>query len=516
MNKPNSRMQRALGLIERGGNRLPDPVTIFVALALLALVASWIAGVSGVAVTHPVTGEEVRAVNLLDAAGIRQVLVNVVPNFTGFAPLGTVLVAMIGIGVAERTGLFAALLKALVTAVPRNLVTPTIIFAGIMSNTAADAGYVILPPLAAMLYVSMGRHPLAGLSAVFAGIGGGFSANLLITALDPMLAGITTEAAQLFDADYVVQATASYYLMAVSTVLLTVVGTLVSNRIVEPHLGVWRSGGAGTQGVAEEKSEALGALSAGEKRGLWCALVATGLCIAAITLLVWPAGAPLRDTGKDVFKPFYDSLVALLALFFLVPGLVYGLVTRQIVSDRDTARMMSDTMATMGSYIVMAFFAGQFIAYFKWSNLGLIIAISGAEVLQSANLTGVPLMVGFIFVAATINLFMASASAKWAIMAPVFVPMFMVLGYSPETTQGLYRVGDSITNVITPLNYYLPIIIAVARKYVAQAGMGTLLAAMLPYSMAFGLVWTILVIGWVLLGIPIGPGAPLNYVSAVP
>jgi aminobenzoyl-glutamate transport protein len=452
----------------------------------------------------------VHAVNLLDGAGIRRVLVNVVPNFTGFAPLGTVLVAMIGIGVAERTGLFSALLKALVTAVPSNLVTPTIIFAGIMSNTAADAGYVILPPLAAMLYASMGRHPLAGLAAVFAGIGGGFSANLLLTALDPLLAGITTEAAQLYDPDYVVQATASYYLMAASVVLLTVVGTFVSNRIVEPHIGPWKGA---TLAGNDRTFERLTPL---EKRGLRWSLVATVLTIAVFVLLVAPAGAPLREEGSGALAPFYDSLVALLAVFFAVPGLTYGLVTRQVRSDRDTARMMSDTMATMGSYIVMAFFAGQFIAYFKWSNLGLIIAISGADALKAANLTGVPLMVGFIFVAATINLFMASASAKWAIMAPVFVPMMMVLGWSPETTQGLYRVGDSITNSITPLNYYLPIIIAVARKYVPQAGIGTLLAAMLPYALAFGIAWTAVIVGWVLLGVPIGPGAPLEYAAVVP
>ncbi|HRX85021.1 MAG TPA: AbgT family transporter [Phycisphaerae bacterium] len=497
--------QRVLAGIERWGNRLPDPVTIFVALALLALVASWIAGTCGVAVVNPATGEMVRAVNLLDGPGIRRILVNVVPNFTGFAPLGTVLVAMIGIGVAERTGLFAALLKALVTAVPRGWVTPTLIFAGIMSNTAADAGYVILPPLAALLYASMRRHPLAGLAAVFAGIGGGFSANLLLSSLDPLLAGLSTEAAHLLDPAYTVQATASYYLMAVSVVLLTVVGTVVSNRIVEPWIGPWKP----DDSVATEES--LEPLTRLERRGLWWALVATVVTVGAIALLVIPAGAPLRDAETGSIAPFYDSLVALLAIFFMAPGLTYGLVTRQVRSDRDTARMMSDTMAAMGTYIVMAFFAGQFIAYFNWSNLGLIIAISGAEALKSAHLTGVPLMVGFIFVAATINLFMASASAKWAIMAPVFVPMLMVLGWSPETTQGLYRVGDSITNTITPLNYYLPIIIAVGRRYMPKLGMGTLLAAMLPYAVAFGLFWTVLVVAWVVLGVPIGPGAPLHY-----
>jgi len=499
-----------LDFVERAGNRLPDPVTIFVLLAAGALVASWAAAALDVHVTHPVTEKTISAVNLLSRDGIRRVLTEMVDNFTGFEPLGVVLVAMIGIGVAERTGLFAALLKALVMAVPGWAVTPTIIFAGIMSNTAADAGYVILTPLAAMLYASLGRHPLAGLAAVFAGIGGGFSANLLVTTIDPLLAGLSTEAAQLFDPAYEVNATASFYFMCASVVLLTVVGTWVSNRIVEPHLGTW-----------DENHEQFDRLERKEVRGLIAAGIALLATCAVFLLLVVPVNAPLRDPSvsadasvMEKIKPFFDSLVALLAIFFAVPGLVYGLVTRHVTSDRDAAKMMSDTMATMGAYIVMAFFAGQFIAYFSWSNLGLIIAISGAEFLKAAHFTGIPLMIAFVIVAGMINLFMASASAKWAIMAPVFVPMLMVMGWSPEATQGLYRVGDSITNVITPLNYYLPIIIAVARRYTPDAGMGTIVSSMLPYSLAFGLCWTAMIVIWLSLGIPVGPDAPLHYNGA--
>jgi aminobenzoyl-glutamate transport protein len=518
---PPARAQRGLAdaflsAVERAGNILPDPVTIFILLAVLALVASWMAAELGAQVTHPVTHEKIAAVNLLSAAGLRRVLTEMVPNFTGFAPLGTVLVAMIGIGIAERTGLFAAVLKSVVMAVPNWAITPTIIFAGIMSNMAADAGYVILPPLAAMIYAKLGRHPLAGLAAVFAGIGGGFSANLLLTALDPLLAGITTEAAQLMDPAYEVNATASYYFMAVSVVLLVVVGTFVSNRIVEPHLGKWEN----ANGESPDEHVNIDRLTPDERRGLIAAAVALVVTCLVIVLLVVPNGAPLRDPAAgpdasvlDRIKPFFDSMVALLAIFFAVPGLAYGIATRHVRNDRDAAKMMSDTMSTMGTYIVMAFFAGQFIAYFNWSKLGLIIAITGADLLKSAHLTGIPLMIAFVIVAGTINLFMASASAKWAIMAPVFVPMLMVLGWSPEVTQGLYRVGDSVTNVITPLNYYLPIIIAVAQRYRPRAAMGTILAPMVPYSIAFGICWTAMIVLWLTLGIPVGPGAPLTYAT---
>lgn len=501
----------ALNFIERVGNRLPDPITIFFLLAIIALIASWIASAFGAAVIHPVSGERILAVNLLSRTGLRQVFTQMVDNFTEFRPLGVVLVAMIGIGVAEKTGLFGALLKSLVTAVPAKAITPTVIFAGIMSNVAADAGYVILVPLAAMLYAALGRHPIAGIAAVFAGIGGGFSANLLVTSLDPLLAGLTTEAAQLMEPKYEVNATASYFFMAASVALLVVVGTWVSNRMVEPRLGPYQG-----QAAVNE----LNRPTAQEKRGMIAAGISSIVVLLLFALMAIPAWGPLHADGLasnspwiDRLKPFFDSLVGLLAIFFAVPGLVYGVVTRSVSSDRDAARMMSETMSAMGAYIVMAFFAGQFIAYFNWSNLGLIIAISGADLLKQIQFQGVWLMVAFVFVAATINLFMASASAKWAIMAPVFVPMFMALGWSPEATQGLYRVGDSITNVVTPLNYYLPIILAAANRYVPNVRLGAILSAMAPYSIAFGIAWTIMIVLWLSLGLPLGPGAPLHYAA---
>jgi len=490
-----------LDVIEAIGNRLPDPATIFAGLAVLALIASWAAAKAGVSVIHPVTKAPIAAVNLLNAEGLRRIFTTVVPNFTGFAPLGTVLTAMIGIGVAERSGLFGAVLKAVVSAAPRWAITPALIFAGMLSHTASDAGYVILIPLAPIVYASVGRHPLAGIAAVFAGIGGGFSANLLIGALDPMLAGLSQEAARLYDPKYVVLATANYYFLAASVFLLTIVGTWVSVRIVEPRFGSW----------ADDAASDFRPLDAVERRGLIWALAAALVTLGGIALLVAPRHGLLRDPATGGLKPFYDSIVGLLLVVFFVPGLAYGIATGQIRRDRDAARMMSETMATMGTYIVLAFFAGQFIEYFKWSNLGSILAIEGATLLKAVRLTGPMLLIAFVAVSASINLVMASASAKWAMMSLVFVPMFMHLGYSPETTQAFYRVGDSVTNVITPLNYYYPIVIAVGQRYVPRVGLGTLISAMLPYSIAFGVAWTAMTLVWYYAGLPMGPGAPLTY-----
>jgi len=494
--------QRALDAIESVGNRLPDPVTIFAGLAVLALIASALAAAAGLNVAHPVSGEIIAAVNLLSRDGVQRILTGLVDNFTGFAPLGLVLTAMIGIGVAERSGLFAAVLRGLLLVMPPRALTPLVILLGMLSHTAADGGYVILVPLAPMLYAAVGRHPLAGIAAVFAGIGGGFSANLLLSPIDPMLAGITQESARFLDAGYTVVATANYFFMASSVILLTVIGTLVSVRVVEPRFGEWRS---------NDTSFAPEALCPAERRGMWAALVSLLVILALIASMVIPPWGPLRDPQTGSLAPFHQSIVGLLLVVFLVPGVAFGVASGRIRSDRDAARMMGETMSTMGSYIVMAFFAGQFIAFFRWSQLGTIVAIEGAAVLRSIGLTGPVLLIAFVLVTAAINMCMASASAKWAIMAPVFVPMFMALGWSPETTQAFYRVGDSVTNVVTPLNYYFPIIIAVAQRYVPRVGLGTLISAMLPYSVAFTLAWTALIVAWVMIGLPLGPGAPLTY-----
>lgn len=498
-------LARWLDRVERVGNRLPDPITLFVILSVVVLVLSWLLSVLGVTAAHPADGQLVQVENLLSKAGLQRILGEMVYNFATFPPLGLVLVTMIGIGVTERSGLIHALLRRVALWVPGRLLTMTLVFMGVMSSMAADAGYVVLTPLGAVLFAGLGRHPIAGLTAAFAGVSGGFSANLLLTSLDPLLSGLSTSAANILDPDYVVQATANYYFMIFSTFLVTAVGTWVTSAIVEPRLGPWE--GHKNQ---EGDEDLLQPLSNEQKKGLTAAGMVFALSLAFIALSIIPAEGLLRDESQ-MLAPFYKALVPLIMIVFLLMGLVYGYFTKTIRSDKDVARMTSETMATMGGYIVLAFAAAQFVAYFSWSNLGIITAISGASFLNSVGLTGTPLILGLIAVSMMINLFIGSASAKWAIMAPIFIPMMMVMGFSPELVQVTYRVGDSVTNIITPLLPYFPILIVFAQKYQPKIGIGTLISLMLPYSLALALVWSVALMVWIGLGLPLGPGAPLAY-----
>jgi aminobenzoyl-glutamate transport protein len=363
---------------------------------------------------------------------------------------------------------------------------------------------VILIPLGAVLFAGIGRNPIAGLAAAFAGVSGGFSANIFLTALDPLLAGLTQEAARLYDPKYVVPVTANYYFMIASTFLLTLIGAWVTVRIVEPRLGPY----------AVEGQRSLERPRPEEKRGLTAAGITILLETVLLLILTLPGNGLLRDT-KGGLEPLFQGMVTLMAIGFLLPGIAYGLTAGTIKNDRDAGRMVEETMGTMASYIALAFAASQFVAYFAWSNLGLILAVTGAGLLKATGLSGIPLIVLFIFVCAFIDLFLASASAKWAVIGPVFVPMLMIMGYSPELTQAAYRIGDSFTNIITPLMPYMPLIIAFAQKYDSKIGLGTILSMMLPYSVAFAISWTLLLAIWLLLGIPLGPGASLTY-SPVP
>ncbi|WP_032122938.1 AbgT family transporter [Clostridium amazonitimonense] len=501
-----------LDWVERVGNKMPHPVTIFLILCIAVIIISFLAAKAGVAVTY--TGVDtktkeikeitVKAVNLLSADGIRYIFTDAVKNFTGFAPLGTVLVAMLGVGVAEGTGLITALIRKLVLSTPKQLITAVVVFSGIMSNIASDAGYVVLVPLGAIIFLSFGRHPLAGLAAAFAGVSGGFSANLLIGTIDPLLGGISTEAAKMIDASYSVTPVANWYFMIVSTFVITILGTFVTDKIVEPRLGEYK----GAHSVDK------GDLTAEERKGLKYAGIAFLIFIAVIVALVAPTNGILRDpeTHKILgHTPFMDGIVPIILLFFLIPGAFYGVGAGTVKSSKDVISGMAKAMSSMGSYIVLVFVASQFVAYFNYSKLGTILAVKGATFLEAIGLKGIPLMLGFILVSAFINLFMGSASAKWAIMAPIFIPMFMRLGYSPEFTQVAYRIGDSTTNIISPLMSYFAVIVAFAEKYEEDMGIGTLISTMIPYSMIFLVGWSILLIIWTLLGLPLGPGAGLYY-----
>lgn len=498
-------LARSLDAIERIGNALPNPASLFLIMAAIVVVASAVTASLGVTVPHPKDGSPIVAVNLLSREGVRRMFTEAVRNFTGFAPLGTVLVAMLGIGVAEATGLIGVAMRAFVMAVPRSLLTAAVVFAGVNANQAADAGIIILPPLGALLFAAAGRHPLAGLAAAFAGVSGGFSANLLPSTLDVLLAGFTQEAvtASKLLPGYTVSMLGNYWFMAAATPLLTVVGTWITHRFVEPRLGTWEG----------ETHAPLERLTPEERRGLASAGIAALVTALGFLALVWPGWGPLRADGATTLerlKPFFDSMVILVLLAFFVPGLTYGLVIRRIRSDHDVVRITSETVSTMSAYIVLAFCCAQFVSYFAWSNLGSIVAITGAQGLQALGLHGAALMIGFVLFAAMMNLLITSSSAMWAIIGPIFVPMFALLGLTPEGTQAVYRVGESATNIITPLLPYMPFVIAAAQRYDRKAGTGTLISLMLPYAVAFLATWMGLLLVFYAFGWDIGPGVSMR------
>ncbi|MCG3118210.1 MAG: p-aminobenzoyl-glutamate transport protein [bacterium] len=493
---------RMLDFVEKIGNLLPHPTSLFALFALSVIIFSGIMAAFEFSAIHPGTGETIKAVSLLNGDGLRRIMTDMVKNFTGFAPLGTVLVALLGIGVAEGTGLIGAAIRLLVLKAPPSLLTAVLVFAGIMSNAGSEIGYVLLVPLGAVIFLAVGRHPLAGLAAAFAGVSGGYSANLLLGTVDPLLAGLSQEAARIIDPNYLVNPACNYYFMFVSTFVLTAAGTWVSEKIVEPRLGKYE----GT-----EKAMELQALSPAEKRGLKFALVATLIIVGLILWAVVPANGVLRDpkTGDLLHSPFLSGIVALLFLSSAIAGIAYGIGAGTVRQSADIVNPMGKAMSTLGSYIALVFFAAQFVAYFGWTNLGLITAVKGAEFLKSIGFEGIPLMVSFVLVTTSLNMFMGSASAKWAVMAPVFVPMFMLLGYTPELTQAVYRVGDSCTNIISPMMSYFALIVSFVQRYSKDAGIGTVIATMLPFTVTFLVVWSVLLVIWLLLGLPMGPGAGL-------
>jgi aminobenzoyl-glutamate transport protein len=513
------RIARFLRVVEWLGNALPHPVTLFALFAFGVVLLSGLLGALGLAVEDPrpegaagrAADGMIRVISLMNADGLRRIVLNLVTNFTSFVPLGTVLVAMLGVGVAERSGLLTAVIRAMVLKAKARTVTITIVFAGVMSNTASEMGYVVLVPLAAMVFYSLGRHPLAGLAAAFAGVSGGYSANLLLGTVDPLLAGITQEAARLIEPGYLVDASANWFFMIGSTFLVVLVGSWVSLRIVEPALGGYDPAQARFDAADEHRLDPLSPL---ERRALRYAGVAALSMAGLIALLVVPEGAVLRNpqTGEIANSPFLRGIVALIFVFFLVPGIAYGAVVGTIRSDRDVIDAMAGAMSTLGLYMVLVFFAAQFVAFFSWTNLGAVTAVTGASFLTSIGLTGPLVFAFFILICAGVNLMLGSASAQWAVTAPIFVPMLMLLGYSPEIVQAAYRIGDSTTNIITPMMSYFGLIMAFAARYVPKAGIGTLISMMLPYSVALLLSWTAFFFLWVfVLGLPVGPAAPTYY-----
>ncbi|MCI8510573.1 MAG: AbgT family transporter [Lachnospiraceae bacterium] len=498
-----------LDTVERIGNKLPHPIAMFGILAIVTVLLSWVLSTMGVSVVGEVMNKEgmleektFTVVNLLSRSGIAWMLTNVVSNFTSYAPLGTVLIAMVGIGMADGSGYITALLKKALASTPPKLIAPMLVFLGVMANVSSDAGYVIVVPIGMMIMHSVGRHPLAGFAATMAGVSGGYSANLIVTSIDPQLAALSTEAAAIVDPNYVVNPTANWWFMIVSTLLLAVVGTLVTERIIEPRLGKYEGEATADAGMAD--------LSETESRALKSANIALLLTVVFVVACAIPQNSFLRNekTGSLLMgSPLMNGVTPLISIAFFIVGVVYGKKAGLFHNHRDVCKEMGKTMSSMGSYLALAVVASQFIKYFNYTNIGNLISIAGADFLSKMNVNPILLILCFILFCAFMNLLMASATAKWTLLAPIFVPMFMKLGLSPELTQAAYRVADSSTNIISPVMAYLAVMITFAQRYEKNAGIGTVWSLMLPYCIGFIVSWAVLLIIWMLGGWELGPAA---------
>ena len=511
-------LERALNVIEVVGNKLPDPAVLFFLLMIVVWVLSAILAPIQFSAVHPSTGENIQVINQLSGSAMADFLVNMVSVFVNFAPLGIVLVALLGVGVAEHTGFVNAGLRKLLGMTSVRLLTPMLILVAIISHTAADAGYVVVIPLGAVLFYAAGRHPLAGIAAAFAGVSGGFSANFIPSAIDPMLAGITEEAGRVLDPSLFVNPLANWFFMAASSLVVIGVGWWLTDKVIEPRL-------VKDTPVDGDMSDMpkMEALSDKESRGLFWAMTSIVLSLILLAVAVGLPGSPLRDPNPDLTMfqsitsfgaPVMRSIVPLIFILFLIPGIVYGYVAGTIDGHKDIIAGMTKAMESMGYYIVMAFFAAQFIAAFSSSNLGILVAVNGADFLQALNLPAQLTIVGILGLTMFVNLFVGSASAKWLIIAPIFVPMLMQLGISPELTQAAYRVGDSTSNIVTPLLPYFPLIVVFCKRYFKDAGIGTLISMMLPYAIALSIVWTLFLLLYWTIGLPLGLQASYTYPPA--
>lgn len=506
--KPRRWIDRVLNMIERVGNRLPDPAALFLILLIVVWILSALLSSVQFSEIDPRNGEPIRVNNQLTGGAIARFLGSMVTTFTGFHPLGVVLVALLGVGVAEHTGFINAALKGLLSFTSAKLLTPMLIFVAILSHTAADAGYVLVIPLGGVIFYAAGRHPLAGISAAFAGVSGGFSANFVPSSLDPLLSGLTQAGAQIFDPARTVNPLCNWFFTSGSCLLIVGLGWYLTDRVIEPRLRATEIDGDMTDIPRMDE------LGGKERRGLIAGLLTLLAGLLLLVAVSVPGGSALRSPEGQLTAstaPLMQSIVPLIFLLFLIPGVVYGYVAGTVNSHRDIIKGMSKAMSTMGYYIVMAFFASLFIAAFGQSNLGALAALKGASALQALALPGEITIVGIILLTASVNLLIGSASAKWALLAPIFVPMLMQLGLSPELTQAAYRVGDSTTNIITPLMPYFPLVVVYSQRYVKSTGIGTLVSLMLPYSILFLISWTAFLLLYWLLGFPLGLQAPYTY-----
>lgn len=501
-------MQRMLNVIERVGNKVPHPAVIFLILIAVVVVLSHVFYLMGTTVAFQVINPQTHAVDdatasvnsLLTVDGLRFMLTSVVPNFLGFTALGVVIVAMVGVGLAEEAGLIGTLIRKLVIVSPPKALTTILVFIGILSSVASDAGYLVLIPLAAVAYQSVGRHPLAGLAAAFAAVGGGFGVNLLVKPVDGVLTEITNDAIHLMNPSLSIDLMANYFFSVASVVLLTVVIALVSDKLVEPRLGAWQGG---------KPAGSSGDLSPTERRGLKFALWGFLAVLAVFALLALPSGAPLRHPQTDALigdSPFMQSLIVVITFLFLGAGLAYGFGAGTFKTATDAIDAIVKTIGSLGGLIFLLLVISQFVAYFSYTNMGMVAAVKMGYALGQAGLGTVPLLTGFVAVVFVVGLLIPQIIPKWALFAPVFVPLFMQLGIAPEAVLAAYRVGDSPSNVINPLMPYFALVVTFVQRYQKDAGVGTVIALMLPYAVVMTVVWTLLLIVWLVLGIPFGPG----------
>lgn len=505
---PSGGMEKFLNWIEKAGNKIPEPALLFFYGLLIIWGLSAVLSQVDFGLTHPVTGQAVEIKNLLTGEALANFLANMVTTFTSFAPMGIVLVAMLGVGVADASGFITTGLKKMLNVTPKKLLTPALILVAIVSHTAADAGYVLVIPLGGIIFHAAGRHPLVGIAAAFAGVSGGFSANFIPAGIDPLLAGFTQSAAQVLDKDYVVNPLANLYFTGLSSFLIVAIGWYVTEKIIEPRLS--------KLSIDEdaEKAPDLGSFSAIESKAFNRAGLAMLAGIALLVVALIPESSALRSPEGELTAfsaPLMKSIVPLIFILFVIPGVVYGRVAGTFKTQGDIIKAMGDTMATMGAYLVMSFFCAQFLAAFSQSNIGTLLALEGAAFLKALNMPAQLTIVGMILLTASVNLLIGSASAKWALIGPILVPMLMALGISPELSQAAYRVGDSVSNIISPLMVFFPLVVVYCQRYVKSTGIGTLASMMMPYSIAMLIGWSLFLMAYWALGIPLGIQAPYTY-----
>ncbi|WP_077355537.1 AbgT family transporter [Brevundimonas sp. LM2] len=499
-----------LGLVERIGNRLPDPAFLFLWLILGLIVLSMIGCALGWSAVNPVTGETLVAQSLLSSENLSNLIIGMPRTLADFPPLGIVIIIIYGAAVAERTGLFTTAIRGALLNAPKMILTPVVVIVGMVSHHASDASYVVVIPLAAVIFAAAGRHPLAGLAAGFAAVSGGYAGNLFPGASDALILGITEPAAHLIDPTYQVSIAGNWFFIVGVVIVFTPIVWFLTDRVIEPRLGVWRP----AEGVAPPALEERQPLTGPQKKGLAYAGLALLAMIALWTLIATLPASPFIDAEAEPaqrFNPLYRSLAAFFAVTFFVTGAAYGVGAATIRSHRDLVRMMGEGISVLAPYIVLVFFAAHFVAMFNWSGLGPILAVNAAASLRELAMPAPLLLIVVVLVSCVFDLFIGSASAKWSALAPIVVPMFMLLGISPEMTTAAYRMGDSVTNIATPLMSYFPLILAFAQRWDPRFGLGSLMATMLPYAGAFLVAGLIMVAAWVALDLPLGPGVGVHY-----